>query len=208
MRKLWTYFPDQGPLRRELYKKHTDFFALGAHHRERLFLAANRTGKSITGAYETSVHLSGLYPHWWVGKRFTRPNRWWVAGDTSKTVRDIVQEAILGPARAIGTGMLPGNTIIRCTPKSGIPDAVDTVHVRHISGGTSVLQFKSYDQGREAFQGTEQDGIWLDEECPMNIYAECLIRTMTTDGTLIVTFTPLLGLTELVLSFLPEGQPL
>ena len=29
-RKLWTYFPDTGPLRRELYQLHLEFFRLGA----------------------------------------------------------------------------------------------------------------------------------------------------------------------------------
>ncbi len=46
------------------------------------------------------------------------------------------------------------------------------------------------------------DGI----QPPMDIYAECLLRTMTTNGLLILTFTPLQGLTELVLSFLPGGR--
>jgi phage terminase large subunit-like protein len=72
--------------------------------------------------------------------------------------------------------------------------------------GVSVLIFKSYDQRREAFQGTEQDVIWLDEEPPLGIYTECLLRTMTTGGHLLCTFTPLLGLSEVVLSFLPGGQ--
>jgi len=38
---------------------------------------------------------------------------------------------------------------------------------------------KSYDQGRESFQGTEQHVIWLDEEPPLPIYVEALTRTMT-----------------------------
>ncbi len=40
----------------------------------------------------------------------------------------------------------------------------------------------------------------------MDIYSECLLRTMTTNGVIILTFTPLQGLTELVLSFLPGGR--
>ncbi len=77
--------------------------------------------------------------------------------------------------------------------------------VKHVSGGVSVVQFKSYDQGREAFQGTEQDGIWLDEEPPMDVYTECLLRTMTNDGCIMVTFTPLRGLSTVVQSFAPGG---
>ena len=41
-RKLFTYFPDTGPLRRELYKKHMLFFKLGADKSIRGFMAGNR----------------------------------------------------------------------------------------------------------------------------------------------------------------------
>ena len=51
--------------------------------------------------------------------------------------------------------------------------------------------------------------IWLDEEPPSDIYAECLLRTTATagfgGGILMATFTPLQGLTELVETFLPGG---
>ena len=90
--------------------------------------------------------------------------------------------------------------------KAGIPDAFEIVRVRHISGGISTLGLKSYDQRREAFQGTEKHVIWLDEEPPLAIYTECLLRTMTTNGLIICTFTPLLGLSDVVLLFLPGGK--
>lgn len=39
----------------------------------------------------------------------------------------------------------------------------------------------------------------------MDVYNECLLRTATTNGIVIMTFTPLLGMSEVVLSFLqPE----
>jgi phage terminase large subunit-like protein len=44
--------------------------------------------------------------------------------------------------------------------------------------------------------------VWLDEEVPKDVYDEALIRTMTTRGIVMMTFTPLSGLTELVISFL------
>src|ERR1035441_9711521 len=71
-RKLLTDFPDTGPLRRELYQKHLEFFAAGPGYRERLMLAANRVGKTEgVGGYELTLHLTGQYPDWWVGRRFT-----------------------------------------------------------------------------------------------------------------------------------------
>jgi phage terminase large subunit-like protein len=89
----------------------------------------------------------------------------------------------------------------------GTPDAVESIFVKHASGGTSVLQFKAYEQGRAAFQGTSQDFIHLDEECPEDIYVECLLRITTTNGIIYLTATPLLGLTDLMLAFLPELRP-
>src|ERR1700680_1764855 len=91
-RKLLTYYPDKGALRRELYVKHQEFFAAGATHRERLMLAANRIGKTEgVGGYELALHLTGWCPAWWTGRRFARPVSAWAAGDTSKTVREILQ---------------------------------------------------------------------------------------------------------------------
>lgn len=204
-RKLDTFYPDTGPLRRQLYPKHMEFFRLGKTKRERLFLAGNRTGKTEGGGgFELVCHLTGRYPKWWAGRRFSRANNWWAAGDTRATVRDILQRKLLGKPGAYGTGLIPRDDILRTAP-GFIPDAVEAVWVKHASGGTSVVQFKSYDQGREAFQGTEQDGIWLDEEPPEAVYTECLLRTMTNDGLVMMTFTPLRGMSDVVLAFMPGG---
>ena len=206
-RKIQTYYPAEGPLRRGLYPKHLEFFAAGKKYRERCALAANRVGKTEgLGGYEVALHLTGWYPEWWPGKRFTKANRWWVAGDTSQTVRDILQFKMLGPPGQMGTGLIPGDCIINTTAKAGVGGAIDTVTIAHASGQDSHLSFKSYAEGRESFQGTELDGVWLDEEPPASIYAECLTRTMTTKGMVLCTFTPLEGLSETVLMFLPNGR--
>lgn len=204
-RKLQSYYPETGQLRRELYPKHMEFFRLGATKRERLFLAANRVGKTEgAGGYEMACHLTGIYPPWWEGRRFNRAVTAWAAGDTRETVRDILQRKLLGKPGELGTGLIPRDSIVKTSP-GFIPDAISAVWVRHASGAISVLGFKSYDQGREAFQGTEQDIIWPDEEPPMDVYTEMLLRTMTNGGMLLITFTPLRGLSEVVLSFLPGG---
>jgi phage terminase large subunit-like protein len=104
--------------------------------------------------------------------------------------------------------MIPGDLILRTTVKHGLADAFETVFIRHVpTGGVSSLQFKSYDQGREAFQGTAQHLIHLDEEPSVDIYTECLLRLMTTNGSLVLTETPLLGISDLMLQYLPELNP-
>lgn len=213
-RKLLTYYPDTGPLRRGLYPKHLAFFEAGAVHRERLMLAANRIGKTEgIGGYEVTLHATGQYPAWWSGRRFTTPIRCWVAGATNETTRDIVQSKLFGKttwagARKTftGTGLIPGEALGDLTWKQGVTDLVDTARIKHTSGGWSTIGVKSYQQGRKSFEGTEQDLIWLDEEPPLDVYSECLIRTMTTDGLMMLTFTPLEGMSDVVMLFLDGGR--
>jgi phage terminase large subunit-like protein len=204
--KVESFFPDTGPLRRDLYQPHLRFFAKGKEHRERGFIAGNRTGKTEAGAYETTLHLTGEYPDWWIGARWKRPIKGWAAGDTNKTVREVLQEKLLGPPGDVGSGMIPKESIVHRTAKQGVSEAVDTIYVKHASGGVSQLRLKSYQEGRESFQAASLDWIWLDEECPEAIYDECVMRTMTTNGRVILTFTPLLGLTPVCLRFLPGGE--
>lgn len=199
-------FPDAGPLRRELYEKHVAFFDAGASYKERIFIAANRVGKSVAGAFEVACHATGEYPKWWKGRRFDKPVKIWCAGDTGKTTRDIIQNKLMGPVGVYGSGLIPQKNIKRYLQKVGVPDAVEVLYVRHKKGGESMITFKSYDQRREGFQGTEIDVIWLDEEPAQDIYIECLLRTMTTNGVVLTTFTPLIGLSDVVLSFCPGGE--
>lgn len=207
-------FPDTGPFRRELYRKHTEFFKAGALHKERLALMGNRCGKTIAGGTELTYHLTGNYPHWWEGRRFDRAITALAAGDTSQTTRDIIQTKLLGglwDTDEFGTGLIPKAALGKPTPARGVANLYEEIRVKHVSGSWSRLMLRSYDQGRRIFQGTEQDVVWLDEEVPKDVYDEALIRTMTTQGIVMMTFTPLSGLTELVVSFLEsmhEQEPI
>ena len=146
--KLFQLYPDTGPLRRELYPKHLRFFQAGAEYSERCMMAANRVGKTWgVGGYEVTLHLTGRYPDWWTGARFDHPIDAWAAGDTSETTRDIVQQALTGVGGdsgegELGTGLIPAEDIIgEPTHRRGIAGALDTIVVRHQSGGKSKLGF-------------------------------------------------------------------
>lgn len=171
-------------------------------------MAANRVGKTVAGAYEMTCHLTGRYPDWWDGRRFHSPIHAWASGTTNETTRDIVQRELFGDIDAIGTGMIPGDLIVgepKYRPNTN--KAIDYAVVKHVSGGTSTVGLKSYEQRRKAFEGTAREVIWLDEEPPADIYSECLLRTSTVDGLIFITFTPLEGATEVVRSFI-EGAEL
>lgn len=200
---------------RAKYPQHMEFFGAGATYRERCFMAANRVGKTTAGGFEMTSHLTGLYRDWWPGRKFPRPISAWAAGKTNETTRDVIQRKLLGEvawrgnAKTVtGTGLIPGDLIGDITWKQGVADLVDTVLIRHATEGWSRLGLKSYQQGRGSFEGTEQDVIWPDEEPPLDIYGEMLIRTATTNGIVFLTFTPLEGMSDVVMSFLPKDMQL
>lgn len=121
-------------------------------------------------------------------------------------MRDTAQKELLGPLGEHGTGMLPAHTLGKFWALQGTPQAVDIIKVKHITGGWSTLGFKNYQQDIGSFMGTAMDVIWLDEECPLDIYNECNIRTATTKGIMLVTFTPLDGLTPMVVNFCKKAD--
>lgn len=209
-----TLFPEKGELSRHNYKKHMEFFEAGESYTERCFMAANRIGKTVAGGYEMACHLTGVYPSWWKGAVFDEPTDCWAAGKTNETTRDIIQLTLFGrvvgsgQAKSLsGTGLIYGDSIIETgiTWRSGVSNLVDTVPIAHLNGGNSIIGLKSYEQGRGSFEGTAKHAIWHDEEPPIDVYSECLIRIVTTDGVIYITFTPLEGMSQTVLQFLPNG---
>lgn len=190
------------------YSKQSKFHELGKAIRERLFMAGNQLGKTVSGAAEMAMHLTGLYPAWWAGRRFQRPVIAWATGITGETVRDTTQRLLMGRVGEYGTGFIPKHTIIGEPKKAiGTPDLLDSVQVRHVSGGVSRCAFKSYEKGREKWQGETLDIVWFDEEPPEDIYTEGLTRTNATGGMAYMTFTPLLGMSNIVRRFISEPSP-
>lgn len=183
-------------------------------HQECMVMAANRSGKSYScGAAAVTYHLTGLYPDWWEGKRFDRPVLAWTGSPTNETSRDIVQKELLGgiDKETKGTGSVPRHLIYGTprTKQAGVSGVVDSFKVRHVSGGISECVLKTYEQGWRKWQGAKPQVVWLDEEPEDNelqgkIYTEALTRLLTENGIMLVTFTPLLGQTRLVLHYLDK----
>lgn len=97
--------------------------------------------------------------------------------------------------------MLPAHTLGKAQGKQGVVGAVDKIRIKHISGGWSTISFKNYKQDIQAFMGTNIHVVHLDEECPIEIWNECNIRTATTEGIMYATFTPLSGYSRMVVNF-------
>jgi phage terminase large subunit-like protein len=197
-RRLQTYVP---------YPWQEEFHQAGATNPQRMLMAANRVGKTLCAAMEAAMHATGDYPPWWLGQRFPRATLGWACGITSESVRDIVQKELLGSEGHHGAGTLPAAALGRVTYRqAGVSAVADAIRVRHAAGDLSLLILKSYDQGWRKYQGTAPDWIWLDEEPDdFRIVTECMTRLLTSRGTLMVTFTPLLGETDLVRHFMQPG---
>jgi phage terminase large subunit-like protein len=200
--KIATYKP---------YPWQVEFHNAGIDNPERMLMAANRVGKTVSAACEVSFHLTGNYPDWWKGKRFDKPVLVWTGSPTNETSKDIVQNELLGGlGENLGTGWVPRGSLAGkpTTRQAGVKNVVDSFQVRHKSGGLSLCVLKTYEQGWQKWQGTAPHVVWMDEEPDdYKIFSEAQTRILTSHGIVLVTFTPLSGLTDLVQHFMEmDGQ--
>jgi phage terminase large subunit-like protein len=175
---------------------------------EVMLRAGNQLGKTHAAGAQFTMDALAIYPEWYEGRRFLtpptieRPFEWmgWYSCTTSTKVRDGAQLKLLGPVRSqggLGTGLIPLDNIVgRPTMARGIPDFVDSTTLRRETGGMAIVRGKTYEMGREAYQGEPIEVNWLDEDVSRDdasIYGECLARKTTTRGRIICSLTPLLG---------------
>lgn len=207
---IYSLFPDEGPYRRELYPKHLDFFSKGKETMSRLAMCANGVGKTLSmGGFELALHLTGLYPDWWPGLRFKRPSKWWFAGESMKTTRQNQQRFLFGDVgvEQAGGGLIPTDRIdfdsLRRWPGGG--GLIDSVRVKHVSGGYSTVGARTYKQDFIDWEGENLDGGWMDEPPPIKHYQALVTRTRGSEHPCIMlTHTPKKGATEIVVLFTAE----
>ena len=186
------------------FQHQKDFFATGASPR-RGILAANRIGKTVSTCYETAMHLTGLYPEWWQGKRFDKPVTAFVAGEGWEQVARVLQDELIGTKdikikTQIGTGAIPRDCIVTDTMRCDGANVLG-VEIRHTSGANSYLLFGNYTQEVRNLQGFKLDFVVFDEQPPDAVFSELVTRTATTQGQVLCSFTPLKGLNGLVSKF-------
>lgn len=156
--------------------------------RNRWVFGGNRSGKTECGAVECIYMALGIHPY----RQNKKDVEGWVVSLSTQVQRDVAQKKILRYLRRDRIEeivMLSGR---KDAPESGV---IDFIRVRNAFGGSSVIGFKSCDQGREKFQGASLDFVWFDEEPPKEIYEECRMRVLDRRGDLFGTMTPLKGLT-------------
>lgn len=180
------------------------FFKTGVHER-RGILAANRIGKTVSTCFETAMHLTGQYPDWWEGHRFSGPITAMVAGEGWSQVALVLQNELLGTQDIklqdnIGTGAIPRESIIIDTMRNDGANCIGC-EIKHKSGGKSYLLFANYTQEVRQLQGFKLNLAVFDEQPPDDFFSEIVTRTATTQGKVLCSFTPLKGLNGLVSKF-------
>lgn len=172
---------------------------INCHSKIKTFTACNQGGKTSTACFEEASHATGIYHKDWRGVRYKKPVDIWIVGETSDRVRDTLQEKLFGPIGQFGTGIIPKECVDfdSMIMRPGTPGAIQRARIKHTpTGGWSSIQFFSFDQGREKFQGSTIDRVLFDEEPPDEIVGECKMRLIVKDGTMCFTFTPLTGITQ------------
>ena len=150
--------------------------------RLRWLFGGNRSGKTTAGAIEAIWYSLGIHP-WRPGLTATSG---WVVSPTFEVQREAAQNLI--------RKYLPRSKIAwaREIYRDRQRDYLDRLEI-NCGGRSSTITFKSSDQGREAFQGPGLSWVWIDEECPMDIYTELLMRTLDCKGSVWGTMTPMIG---------------
>ena len=156
--------------------------------RNRWVFGGNRSGKTECGAVECVYMARGTHPY----RENRRDVQGWVVSLSTQVQRDVAQKKILQYLRRDWIEDIVMISGRKDAPEHGI---IDFIRVKNVLGGSSVIGFKSCDQGREKFQGTSLDFVWFDEEPPEDVYLECRMRVIDRKGDVFGTMTPLKGLT-------------
>lgn len=169
--------------------------------------SANKIGKTWAVCAEDAYDLTGKYPDWWNGYKFTRPVRLVAGGINNDKTRDLLQKALFGDPvlweESLGTGWIPKNCIGKIQKKRGVPNAFGHVKIKHYTDGKhdgwSQIAFQSYESGKEAWMGDEIDVFHLDEEPPEDIFDQAGRGCISSGGLIKMSYTPENGKTNVVI---------
>lgn len=138
----------------------------------------NRVGKTEWGAQETVRFATADHPT----RDIKHSIEIWAACPSFDAQEDTTQKKLMAylPEKEIEhISYLRGRIIKKIRLKNG-----------------TIIDFKSYEQSREKFQGTGKRFIWFDEEPPKDIWEECFVRIEAgQELDTILTMTAIKGMT-------------
>ena len=160
----------------ERHLKQSQFYK--AQQSTRALFWGNRVGKTEIGAMEVARYMLGDHEH----RKITPPVEIWSICPSFDAQMETTQPKIL---RYLPEDQIADTTTIR----KGIYSSIT------LKNG-SIVNFKSYEQGRAKFQGAGKRLIWFDEEPPHDIWEECVVRQEAGQPLdIILTMTPIKGMT-------------
>ena len=148
--------------------------------RGKLFIGGNRSGKTVGGGTEAVFWLTGRHPY----RKLKDPpiHGRIVAVDFDQGVEKIVKPEV--------KKWVPPSLLINGSWEDSFQRQLRTL----VLTNGSTVEFMSYDQDVEKFAGTSRDFVWFDEECPEDIFNECMLRLVDVDGSWWMTMTPLIDM--------------
>lgn len=163
---LWLYEPQE---------QQTPFHM--SPKRVRWIFGGNRSGKTVASHVDVMWLALGIHPY----IKMAVPNHGWVVSVDFQTSTDVSEFIMLQ--------YLPKSKIKHTS--AGNP--IDGNRVITLTNG-STIGFKSADSGATKFQGTSRHWILYDEEPPYDVFNECNMRLIDTNGLTICAETPTLGM--------------
>lgn len=146
----------------------------------RLYIGGNRSGKSVGGIVEDIWWLTGTHPY--------RP-----------TPKGQIRGRIVCVDFIQGIGKIIVPMLQQWIPKSALINGSWTDSYSKESrtltlANGSFVELMTYEQDLASFAGTSRHFVHFDEEPPQDIFTECLLRLVDTNGSWWMTMTPVEGM--------------
>ena len=180
----------------------TDPLIFGLGSEATLIAGGNRSGKSSL-AFQLGIATAAGAKVWWVQE--------WIK--LNGLPADIVQE---DPAVVWFSALSYSDALeyIRCGLDKYLPSNTKKIRWNSQDRASAILEnggritSMSADAGRAKYQGSSVKMVILDEEHPEDIMQECQLRTADQNGCVVLTMTPLKGLSWVYSAFVePPEEP-
>lgn len=150
--------------------------------KEKLFIGGNRSGKTVGSVAEDIMWLTGEHPF-----RDNLPPPPVRGRIVAVDIEDGIKKIILPE-------------LAKWTPMSALKnhsweDSYDKQSRTLTLENGSFVELMSYEQDVPKFAGTSRHFVHFDEEPPEDIFNECLMRLVDTDGSYWIAMTPLIEMT-------------
>ena len=152
-----------------------------SEHKEKLYIGGNRSGKTVATVTEAVMRLIGEHPYREIPDPPIRGRG--VAVDIEDGIKKIILPEL--------AKWVPRKYLINDSWEDSYDKQSRTLSLNN----RSFLELMSYEQDVEKFAGTSRHFTFFDEEPPEDIFNECLMRLVDTDGDYWISMTPLIEMT-------------